>query len=189
LQHEFDAIPLFDISYRSSTYRVFLLPGNLQVDVSFTAIAEFGALGPKFRLLFGNAVDRRRDSPPSPDHVFGLGVHHVVRARICIERGRLWQAEYWISAARDEALTLACLRRGLATSYGRGFDDLPSEVLESFSQTFPGQLGRVQLLDALGRTVDGLLRNSLGVREHASWLERHLRELGSMTTENRRETA
>jgi hypothetical protein len=101
----------------------------------------------------------------------------------------LWQAEYWISAARDEALTLACLRRGLATSYGRGFDDLPSEDLESFSHTFVGALNRVQLLHALGSAVEGLLRNSIGVREHAPWLEGHLRELGAVTTGNQRETA
>ncbi len=60
----------------------------------------------------------------------GLAVHHLVRARICIERGRLWQAEYWISEARNQALSLACLHRGLPTSYGRGFDDLPAEILE-----------------------------------------------------------
>ncbi len=34
-------------------------------------------------------------------------VHHAVRARICIERGRYWQAEYWISDALLTALRAA----------------------------------------------------------------------------------
>jgi hypothetical protein len=47
------AAHLFDLSYLSTAYRVFLFPGNLQVDLSFTPAPEFGPLGPRFRLLFG----------------------------------------------------------------------------------------------------------------------------------------
>ena len=104
-------------------------------------------------------------------------MHHLVRARICIEQGRFWQAEYWISAARDQALSLACRHRNLATSYGRGFDDLPAEILEPFTEALVGSLDRSQLLQALGRTVDGLLRNSQDVRELAAKLEGQLHEL------------
>ncbi len=178
LQREFDAVHLFDLPYQSTMYRVFLLPGNLQVDLSFTPRAEFGALGPKFTLLFGSTVERSQAKAPSPQHLFGLAVHHLVRARICIERGRLWQAEYWISAARDQALSLACRHRGLQTSYGRGFDDLPAAILEPFTEALVGSLDRGQLLQALGRTVDGLLHNSQDVRELALRLEAQLRELG-----------
>lgn len=177
LQREFDGVHLFDLPYLSTMYRVFLLPGNLQVDLSFTPRAEFGALGPKFTLLFGNAVERSQAKPPSSQHLFGLAVHHLVRARVCIERGRLWQAEYWIGAARDQALSLACRHRGLPTSYGRGFDDLPVEILEHFTVALVGSLDRGRLLQALGRTVDGLLRNSQDVHELASRLEAQLREL------------
>ena len=42
-------------------------------------------------------------------HTAGLGWHHVLHARSCIERGKVWQAEYWISAVRDYTITLACL--------------------------------------------------------------------------------
>lgn len=54
------------------------------------------------------------------------------------QRGRFWQAEYWISGVRDYALSLACLRRGLPTAHGRGSDNLPPEVLK----VFEGALGR-----------------------------------------------
>ena len=182
LQREFNAVHLFDLPYQSTMYRVFLLPGNLQVDLSFTPRAEFGAHGPKFELLFGSAVERNRAPPPSSQHLFGHAVHHLVRARICIERGRLWQAEYWISAARNQALSLACLHRGMETSYGRGFDDLPAEILAPFNEALVGSLDRGRLLQTLGRTVDGLLRNSQDVRELALRLEPQLRELELETT-------
>jgi hypothetical protein len=177
LESEFDAVRLFDLPYQSTMYRVFLFPGNLQVDLSFTPEAEFGALGPKFKLLFGTAVERSQPKPTSPQHLFGLAVHHLLRARICVERGRLWQAEYWISEARNQALALACHHRGLQTSYGRGFDDLPAEILEPFANGLVGELSRDRILKALGKTVDGLLSNSQDARELASKLESQLREL------------
>lgn len=180
LQHEFQAVHLFDVSSQSTVYRVFLLPGNLQVDLSFTPRAEFGARRPNFTLVFGNPVKKHEISQPSPEHLFGLAVHHLVRARVCIERNRLWQAEYWISAARDYALSLACHHRGLNTSYGRGFDDLPQEVLDSFADTLVSTLDREGLLQALARTTQGLLRNSQDVHDLASKLEGRLQELNSI---------
>jgi hypothetical protein len=177
LENEFNAVRLFDLPYHSTMYRVFLLPGNLQVDLSFTPRAEFGALGPKFELLFGSAIQRPQPKPASPQHLFGLAVHHLVRARICVERGRWWQAEYWISEARNQALALACLHRGLSASYGRGFDELPADILEPFAGALVGELSKDRLLNALRMAVDGLLRNSQDIPELVSKLEPQLREL------------
>jgi len=55
---EFDAVSLFDLPSGASIYRVYLLPGCLQFDLSFTSASEFGANGPKFTLLFGTAVEK-----------------------------------------------------------------------------------------------------------------------------------
>src|SRR5689334_15086681 len=129
---KFDAAHLFDLPSGPSIYRVFLLPGCLQFDLSFTPAAKFGANGPKFKLLFGNAVEKPYTQPPSAHELFGYAVHHALRARFCIERGRFWQAEYWISATRDYALSLACLRHQLPAVQGRGFDELPADVRDSF---------------------------------------------------------
>jgi hypothetical protein len=181
LEVEFRAVHLFDVSSRSSMYRVFLFPGNLQVDLSFTPKTDFGSRGPNFTLLFGTAVETDSTPPPTPDYLFGLAVHHLVRARICIERGRLWQAEYWMSAARDYALSLACYHRGLNTNFGRGFDELPPEILQEFTRTLVNSLDREILLQALRRTIEGLLGNAQVVRDLASRLEPGLRELGSST--------
>jgi hypothetical protein len=146
---DFDAQHLFDLPHMSSVYRVFLLPDNLQVDVSFTPRQEFGALGPWFRLVFGEAHPRPQPPPPDARRMLGLAAHHLVRARVCIERGRALQAEYWISAGRDEALGLAALRHGSSSAHGRGFDALPSQV-------------RATAVDALVRGVDAVeLRRAL----------------------------
>lgn len=174
---EFDAAHLFDLATNASIYRVFLLPGCLQFDLSFTPAAKFGASGPKFRLLFGSSVEKPFPQPPSAHDLFGYAVHHVLRARFCIERGRYWQAEYWISSARDLALSLACRQLGLPAFDGRGLDDLPPEVRDIFSSTLIASLERDELLRALGLVIDGLLRQADEVRELAAKVEPQLREL------------
>jgi len=173
----FDATHLFDLSSDTSIYRVFLLPNCLQFDLSFTPASSFGAAGPKFKLLFGRAVDKPFSQPPPAQELFGYAVHHLLRARFCIERGRYWHAEYWISSARDLALSLACRRRGLPAFHGRGFDDLPAEVLNTFSTTFVTSLERAELLRALGLVVHGLLGEADGVRDLAAKVESQLHEL------------
>lgn len=174
----FAAVHLFDLTLLSSVYRVFLLPGNLQVDLSFTPRAEFGALGSKFTLLFGSAVERTFLTPPSAAHIFGLGVHHAVRARICIERARVWQAEYWISGVRDQALALACRLRDLEPGVGRGFDNLPADVLAPIEAALVRSLERSELMRALDCAIDCLLSIAADRPELASGIEDQLRDLG-----------
>lgn len=179
LAKEFGAVHLFDLPYLSTTYRVFLFQGNLQVDLSFTPGNIFLGKGLARKVLFGNPLERDASKPVSAQHVFGLGVVYLLHARACIARGKLWKAEYCISAARDQALTIACLHRGLKTTYGRGFDDLPPETLSPFIGTLVGSLDSGELLQKLNMTVNELLENSMDVRELASKIEPQLREIGS----------
>lgn len=177
LAEQFSAVHLFDVTLQSSIYRVFLLPGNLQVDLSFTPRAEFGAIGPKFTLLFGNAIERNFVEAPSPAHIFGLGAHHAVRARICIERGRVWQAEYWISGVRDQAMALACRLRGLESGNGRGFDDLPADILDRLGNALVLSLERKDLMRALNAAVDSLLGAAPDGKNVPPGIEEQLRSL------------
>jgi len=174
---KFDAVHLFDLPSGASIYRVFLLPGCLQFDLSFTPASQFGASGPKFKLIFGSSVEKPYAQPPSAHELFGYAVHHLLRARFCIERGRTWQAEYWISSARDCALNLACRRRGLPAQYGRGLDDLPSEAHDAFGATLVTSLERDELLRALSCVINGLLGEADEVKELAIKVEPQLREL------------
>jgi hypothetical protein len=174
---EFDAAHLFDLPSGTSIYRVFLLPGCLQFDLSFTPAPTFGATSPKFKLLFGSAVEKPHLQPPPADELFGYAVHHALRARFCIERGRYWQAEYWISATRDYAMSLACLRHGLPATNGRGLDDLPPDVRGSLKDALVLSLERGELLRALGCAIEGLLREGDAVQELAAKVAPQLRML------------
>lgn len=174
---EFDAVRLFDLHSGHSIYRVFLLPGCLQFDLSFTPASHFGATGPDFSLLFGEAVERPHAQPPPPEELFGYAVHHALRARFCIERGRYWQAEYWISGVRDYALSLACRSRGLSPWYGRGFDDLPPEVHVALAPALVNSLDRDELLRGLEVAIRVLLEESGEVRTLAKKVEPQLIEL------------
>ena len=179
LADELDAVDLFDLWPDTSVYRVFLFPGCLQVDLSFTPAADFGPRGPQFRLLFGTAGELREAAPPSTAELFGLAVHHAVRARYCIERGRVWEAEYWVSAIRDHALERACLARGLPHAYGRGSDRLPREVLARFEPTLVRSLAADELLRALHTAVSGLLAETDDVSDLAARVEPRLRVLSA----------
>jgi hypothetical protein len=157
VEAELGGVQLFDLPAGPSIYRVFLLPGCLQFDLSFTPASEFGSTSPRFRLLFGSAVERQPLSQPDPDELFGYAVHHALRARFSIERGRLWLAEYWTASVRNYTLSLACVDRGLPALYGRGLDDLPADVLARFDGALVRALDRGELLRALRVGVDGLL--------------------------------
>jgi len=171
------AAHLFDLPSGASIYRVFLMPGCLQFDLSFTPAEKFGASGPKFRLLFGSAKEKTFFSSPAAQELFGYAVHHLVRARFCIERERYWQAEYWISSARDYALNLSCLQLGLPPNHGRGFDQLPKEVLGQFEDSLIGSFSRHELIRALSVVINGLLAATGETMELISTVGAQLREL------------
>jgi hypothetical protein len=179
LVREFRAVQLFDLPSGPILYRVFLVPECLELDLSFTHASEFRRSGAKFRLLFGEVVEQPEE-PPTPAHeLFGYAVHHTLHARVAIERGRYWQAEYWISALRDKALALACRRRGLDGWYGRDFDRLPADTVDPFNEALVRSLERDELDRALGSAVAALIRESAEAGEMVANLEGQLRELAS----------
>jgi hypothetical protein len=134
---QLDAVHLADLQRGPTTYRVFLFPDALQVDLSMTPAAQFRPAGPRFRLLFGATAAGQAEgstppvagglfiaTPPVPGDLFGWGVIYALHARACIERGRLWQAEHYVGAVRDHGLALFCLGQGLPAVQARGYDDL-----------------------------------------------------------------
>ena len=180
VERELGGVHLFDLPRGQMIYRVFVLPGLLQFDLSVGPQAEFGARGPKFRLLFGEAAEVPQIEADPAAELFGLSVHHAVRARFCIERGKLWEAQFWINELRDHALALACRRRGLETRYGGGYQDLPPELLAGFEETLVRSIDRDELLRALDRAVDGLLQEADEVRGLADKVESPLRNLADL---------
>ncbi len=174
LVEEDDAVQLADLARGPTTYRVFLLPGALQFDLSLTPAAQFRPGGPRFRLLFGETAPGAPAQPatgalsiPTPaiaHDVFGWGVVYALHARACIERRRAWQAEHYVGAVRDHALALACLRRGVAAAQARGYDDLPADDLAAFAGTHVGGLEPGPLRRALAACVAALVREGAEAR-------------------------
>ena len=159
---EFGAVPLVDLARGPTTYRIFLLPDELQLDLSVTPAAEFRPAGPRFRLLFGETIDDAAApaAPPSAADLFGWGVIYGIHARRSIERGRPWQAEHYINTTRDHALMLACLRNDLPVVQARGYDDLPTEVLAELAGTHVASLEHESLHAAFAASMRALLREA-----------------------------
>jgi len=137
----------------------------------------FGAIGPQFRLLFGNAIEQAAPAAPDVRQLFGYGVHHTVRARICVERQRHWHAEYWISGVRDYALTMACVRLGLPAHFGRGFDGLPDAIRTAAASALVRSIERRDLLNALRCATDLLLSEAAAASVSTPDLVRELQDL------------
>jgi len=173
------ALQLADLARGSTIYRVFLLPGRLQFDLSVTPAADFLPRGPRFRLLFGEtARELQLPAPPLPGDLFGWGVIYALHARSCIERGRTWQAEHYVGAVRDHALALACLREGLPAVQARGYDDLSAETLARFEGSHVGELEPAALLAALSVAVRALLHEGAEMQlPHAGAVAERLAEL------------
>jgi len=177
---ERDAVHLADLEHGPTTYRVFLLPDALQFDLSMTPAAQFRPAGPRFRLLFGETAAGESDVSPPPvaGDLFGWGVIYALHARACIERERIWQAEHYVGAVRDHALSLACLRQGLPAVQARGYDDLSAETLARFDAVHIGAVEPGALRVALAASVLALMREGVEARlPHADTVDQRLAEL------------
>jgi predicted nucleotidyltransferase len=157
MYRECGAVHHVDVYRGDILFRVFLLADTLQVDIAFWPEAEFGAVGPTFRLLFG--ATGRPPPPPTPSAagLAGMAWLYALHVRSSIARGRWWQAEYMLSGMRDHVLALACLRHGLPTGDGRGFDRLPPEVSAACAGGLVRSLDVAELRRAFGVVTDALL--------------------------------
>jgi hypothetical protein len=172
------ALHHLDIRSGAWIYRVFLMPNTLQVDLAFVPAAEFQALAPTFRLVFGRANEPQNLPAPSPRDIIAFGWLYAVHARSSIARRKLWQAEYMISAMRDSALALACIRHGLPAVHGRGLDLLPNEVTARYEGCLVRQLDLAELSRAFRQVTHGLLSEIRSIEEQlAERLKQTLIEL------------
>jgi len=146
-----------DVVRGSTLFRVFLLASTLQVDLAFWPAAEFGAIAPTFRLLFGTANEPPMPQAPAAAELVGLGWLYALHIRSSIARGRAWQAEYMLSAARDQVLALACLRHRLPAVEGRGIDDLPQEATVAVIGSLVRSLDVAELKRAFGVLAEALV--------------------------------
>lgn len=101
MQEAHEGAFLFELKQGHTVYLVFLLPGCLQVDLSFAPQSAFGPKQYPFELLFGYDTGEKQITPPEPvREKFGLMIHHILRAKICKERNKIEEANDWLTKAR-----------------------------------------------------------------------------------------
>jgi hypothetical protein len=152
-----EAIAHCDVRRGEILYRVFLLRSSLQVDLSFWPAYRFSATGPKFKLIFGHANEPRLSGSDNAAELIGLAWLYGLHVRSSIARHRLLQAEYMLSNMRNRVIALACLREGVSTNEGRGFDDLPHDQKTRFAECYPSSLDVEEFQGALQRTTQALI--------------------------------
>ena len=157
MYRDHDCVHHVDVVAGAWIYRVFLLRNTLQVDIAFAPAADFGARAATFQLVFGDAADIPRAGVPKSAELVGLAWLYGLHVRSSIKRGRLWQAEYMVSAMRDHVFALACLRFGLPAREGRGIDKLPREVTAPLELALVGHLGADDLSRAFRHAMHALL--------------------------------
>jgi hypothetical protein len=150
------ALHHYDVRAGAWIYRVFFLPGTLQVDLAFVPQTEFRPLGATFKLIFGNANPIQPFPPPAAKDLIALAWLHALHARSCILRGKFWQAEYMVSAIRDHVAALACIRHGLPWAHASGMDLLPNSITERLLGSMVREPSCDELWRALSVAVAGL---------------------------------
>lgn len=178
LAAEFQASVLLDLHSAGAQYRVFLLPGWVQVDLSFAPDGRVLQGGSHIQLLFG-ATSPMPSTPRSPDDAFGWGVVFARHGHVCLQRRRYWQAAFCISSVRNAAMDLACLHRGLPARYGRGYDELPPDLLARFDASLFSDTNADDLDPAL-RAAIGFLAEQGAAIPRTENVCRDLRDLARL---------
>lgn len=151
------AVHQVDVRREAWLYRVFLLSNSLQVDLAFAPRAEFRARAPSFRLLFGAAAEPSHVQAAPVEELMGYAWLYALHVRSATARGKLWQAEYMVSAMRDHILAAACRRLGLPAAEGRGVDQLPDELTDPLRAALITRLDAGEIVRAFAASMDCLL--------------------------------
>jgi hypothetical protein len=88
----------------------------------------------------------------------GWAIHLAHSARVNIERGRPWLAEWCLTELRSRLLGLRCAQVGAPTAFGKGRDGLAPEVRGRFEQMLVRSLHGDELRRVLSLCVGELLR-------------------------------
>lgn len=152
---ELDPVHHWDLAVGAESFiRVFLLADGLEIDLGFYPEGRLVKRG-VWQPVFGRFEESGDWRPAALDIRLTIGLlwHHLLHVRVCIERGRLWQAEHWIGQARTHILELACSRFDLPRDHAKGADRLPPEATDALGPTLVRSLDEVELRKALAATV------------------------------------
>jgi predicted nucleotidyltransferase len=134
----------------------FLLRNGLEIDLSFTPSAEFEVWAP-VQIAFdrSGAATRAAAKPtswsPTPDWSgeAGFAWHDVLHACVAANRGKPWQAVYYLQRVRNRTLSLASERHGWDADEFTRVDELPSAERDPLQASLVAGLDRATLLQAI----------------------------------------
>jgi hypothetical protein len=155
------AVTHVDVMRGTTLFRVFLLNNTLQVDIAFWRADEFGAMGPSFRLIFGEAKPPRAAGQQDSKALIGMAWLYALHVRSSLARGRVLQADYMLSGMRNHVFELICVRCGVVASQGRGLDELPAAEREMAAACIPRSLESAEMKRAFQETMRVLV-NEIG---------------------------
>ena len=155
--YQHGAVAHMDVMRGATLFRVFLLKNTLQVDIAFWRAEEFGAMGPNFRLIFGEAKPPQAAGQPNPEALIGMAWLYALHVRSSLARGRILQTDYMLSGMRNHVFELMCLRCGVIAQQGRGLDDLPGAERGIAAACIPRSLEPVELKKAFQITMQVLI--------------------------------
>jgi hypothetical protein len=153
-----DAVAHVDVMRGPTLFRVFLLKNTLQVDIAFWRAEDFGAIGPNFRLIFGEAKPHQPEAQSNPQALIGMAWLYALHVRSSLARERMLQVDYMLSGMRNHVFELTCLRCGVIAKQGRGLDDLPVVEQDAMAQCLPRSLDPAELKRAFQTTMEMLVR-------------------------------
>ena len=136
--------------------RGFLLRNGLLADIGFTPIGDFEAWAP-VKVAFDRTGSATKVAEaweawtPTPDWrgESAFAAHDVLHACAAANRGRRWQALYFLQRIRTRTLSLASERHGLDSDDLAHVDDLPPAEVEAVLGTLVSDLETPSLLKAI----------------------------------------
>ncbi len=142
----------------------FLLQNALEVDLAFTPSADFTVWTP-VRVVFDRTgtATRAAHAPeswtPTPDWrgEAGFAWHDVLHACLAANRGKPWQALFFLQRVRNRTLSLASERHGGESDEFAHVDELPAAERDPLLASLVSDLDRVTLLEAIGTATDAFL--------------------------------
>ena len=176
---ELGGVHLFDLPAGAAIYRVFLLPGCLQVDLSFAPASASARAGRGSGC--SSAARRSSRSRRRPRRTSSSG---SASTTFC---ARVSRSSAAAGGRRSTGSAASASRRfsspaaGVGSKGGRRFDDLPAEALEAFESSLVRSLEPEELDRALRSAISVLQRESEDAAELASAVEAQLQALASPT--------
>ncbi|MBA2264228.1 MAG: hypothetical protein H0W10_06180 [Chloroflexi bacterium] len=143
----------YETEFGSTLVRGFLLVNGLVVDLAFAPSSNCEVWAP-VRVAFDRtgtatrAAEAWQPWSPTPDWrgEAGFAWHDVLHACVAANRGKPWQALYFLERVRNRTLALASERHGLEADEFKHVDELPAEERDPMLASLVTDLERAPLM-------------------------------------------